>query len=95
MKHRIIALAAAGGLFLTAAAGFGAICARQKAAGRYVLGEYGGRVAVYCPAEGSAPRRVTDIPVELLPRPDREQLRDGIAVGDGRELAMLLEDLGS
>ena len=62
---------------------------------KYRLGDYGGRVAVYCPGEGTLPREITAIPVQLLPAADRAQLREGIPARDGRELAMLLEDLGS
>lgn len=61
----------------------------------FVLGEYGGCVAVYSPAKSGVPRRVTEIPVQLLPSADRTQLKLGIPVRDDRELITLLEDLGS
>lgn len=61
----------------------------------FVLGEYGGCVAVYSPLQSGVPRRVTDIAVQLLPSADRVQLKNGIPVRDDRELLTLLEDLGS
>ena len=68
---------------------------RETAAvGEYVLSEYGGRVAVFCPRQGTAPRQITAIEVGLLPTTDRLQLQSGIPVVNAVELAMLLEDLG-
>ena len=61
----------------------------------YRLAERDGVVAVFSPAGAAEPREITDIRVELLPSADRERLRSGIPAGDPRELAMLLEDLGS
>ena len=61
----------------------------------YRLADYGGRVAVYGPGESALPGRITSIHVQLLPAADRAQLREGIPARDGRELAMLLEALGS
>jgi len=61
----------------------------------YLVGEYGGCLAVFDAAAGETPREVTDVRVEHLPSADRLQLREGISVRDEKELAMLLEDLGS
>ena len=59
------------------------------------LAERDGVVAVFSPAGSELPREITDIRVALLPAADRERLQAGILAGDRRELAMLLEDLGS
>ena len=61
----------------------------------YRLAERDGVVAVFSPAGAQTPQEITDIRVRLLPAADRERLRTGIPAGDPRELAMLLEDLGS
>ena len=45
--------------------------------------------------DAGAPARLTPIRVRLLPAEDRLRLREGIPARDRRELAMLLEDLGS
>ena len=60
----------------------------------YILADYGGHVAVFCPQRGGAPRQVTAIEVQHLPAADRLQLQNGIPVDSTVELAMLLEDLG-
>ena len=60
----------------------------------YILADYGGRVAVFSPQRGSAPRRVTAIEVQHLPAVDRQLLKSGIPALNDLELAMLLEDLG-
>ena len=61
----------------------------------YRLADYGGRVAVYGPGGSALPGKITAIHVQLLPAADRAQLRNGIPARDRREVAMLLEDLGS
>ena len=61
----------------------------------FCLAERDGVVAVFSPAGSEQPREITDIRVALLPAADRERLQAGILAGDRRELAMLLEDLGS
>ena len=61
----------------------------------YRLAELDGRVAVYTAGEAGALARLTPIRVRLLPSEDRLRLREGIPARDGRELAILLEDLGS
>ena len=60
----------------------------------YVLADYGGHVAVFCPQRGHLPREITTIEVQHLPSADRLQLQNGIPVASAVELAMLLEDLG-
>ena len=95
MKRRWIPLLGGAGAVLTAAALLLALGGRTEPAAEYRLADYGGRVAVYGPGESETPRRVTAIRVQLLPAADRVQLREGIPAKDGRELAMLLEDLGS
>ena len=61
----------------------------------YRLAELDGQVAVYAAGDAGAPARLTPIRVRLLPAEDRLRLREGIPARDRRELAMLLEDLGS
>lgn len=63
--------------------------------GEYVLGEYGGCVAVYRPEDTVLPEQVTDIEIRLLPAADRRELAEGIVVQTREELLLLLEDLGS
>ena len=87
----ICVLAAAGSFAL----GTQRMAKEQTVLNDFVLGEYGGCVAVYSPVESGVPRRVTDIRVQLLPSADRTQLENGIPVRDDRELITLLEDLGS
>lgn len=98
MKKRwIAALTAAGVLGAGLLAVRGAAPAGEaepEAAGKYVLGEYGGKVAVFCPKLGELPRRITAIEVGTLPALDRERLQSGIPVDDRTTLTMLLEDLG-
>ena len=93
MRKRWISLLGGGGVLLAAALLLPG--RRTPPPAEYRLADYGGRVAVYGPGESGAPRRVTPICVQLLPAADRAQLREGIPARDGRELAMLLEDLGS
>ena len=62
---------------------------------RYILGEYGGRVAVYSAETSAPPREITAIWVRYLPSADRDGLREGIPAADDLALAALLEDLGS
>lgn len=61
----------------------------------FVLGEYGGRVAVYGAGADAMPRKVTSIWVHYLPAADRNALKKGIRAADELVLAALLEDLGS
>ena len=61
----------------------------------YVLGEYGGRAAVFESGNFTQPVLVTNIQTAALRENDRQLLRAGIAVGSEEELAQLLEDLGS
>lgn len=61
----------------------------------YVLGEYGGRAAVFSEGNFAEPVLVTNIQTASLRENDRQMLRAGIAVGSEEELARLLEDLGS
>ena len=64
-------------------------------ASRYVLGEYGGRAAVFASGDFTEPVLVTNIQTASLRENDRLKLAAGIAVGSEEELARLLEDLGS
>ena len=95
-------------LMITAGTGLAVLCAglllqpappeeetrETLSAAEYVLADYGGHVAVFCPQRGHLPREVTAIEVQLLPSADRLQLQNGIPVASAVELAMLLEDLG-
>lgn len=97
MKKRWIAAGLAGGLLLGAGAlaGEGPKQETEHAdTEEYVLAEYSGKVAVFCPQKGTLPRQITAIEVQLLPSADRALLQTGIPVEDTRALAMLLEDLG-
>ena len=57
----------------------------------YLLGEYGGRVAVLAP-DTREPEMIFDIFLRTLPEPDRELLREGIRVETYEELTRLIED---
>ena len=63
----------------------------------YILREKDGRVAVYyeTPVSGIDLKEVTPILIEGLRNEDRERLKKGIPVASKRELAHVLEDLGS
>lgn len=61
----------------------------------YRLAERDGVVAVFSSSGAEEPEEITDIRVSLLPAADRERLQTGIPALDQRELAKLLEDLGS
>lgn len=57
----------------------------------YILGEYGGRLAVYRAGE-QEPATVLDVYLGLLPPADAQALRQGIPVEDRAELERRLED---
>ena len=61
----------------------------------YALRDYGGHVAVFCPAEAQEPILVTDISVETLPAGDRRDLQNGLGAGDYEEMIAILEGLSS
>ena len=57
----------------------------------YILGEYGGRLAVYRAGE-QEPATVLDVYLGLLPPADAQALRQGIPMEDRAELERRLED---
>ncbi len=58
----------------------------------FVLGEHGGRLALFR-EHCSKPYRILDMPVYLLPEADKEALQSGgITVATEEELQKLLED---
>ena len=57
----------------------------------YVVGEYGGRLAVF-PFGADWPRTVTEVRLDTLPLHDADLLRQGIEVYSENELQSLLED---
>lgn len=59
----------------------------------YVVKEYGGKIAVFCPDEDQ-PIAVYEVYVHLLPENDIEILRKGIKVDDDYTLIKTLEDFG-
>lgn len=76
----------------SAPAVFSAQSAESTADPGYTVTAYEGRVAVF---RGDTLLRLTDTPVEALPKADRARLYDGIAVDSDKELKILLEDLCS
>lgn len=76
----------------SAPAAVSAQSARETVAQSYTVAAYDGRVAVYL---GDTLLRVTDTPVDSLPKADRVRLYDGIAVNSEKELKRMLEDLCS
>ena len=57
----------------------------------YILGEYGGRLAVYRAGE-QEPATVLDVYLGLLPPADAQALRQGIPMEDRAELERRLEE---
>ena len=57
--------------------------------------DYQGKIAVYSSMEAQTPQYVTDFDTAVLPRQDREMLKEGIGLRNEEELQMLLEDYGS
>jgi hypothetical protein len=106
MKRLILIVLAAGGLLGAAVllsrtqtpraveTMAGAPAETPRSAG-FVLGEYGGRVAVYGAEADAPPREITSIWVHYLPSADRNALKKGISAANELALAALLEDLGS
>jgi len=62
---------------------------------RYLVKAFGGQVAVYAEGQTSSPKYVTGIPVQSLPKADRDKLEEGIPIYSEPELTRILEDLGS
>lgn len=60
----------------------------------YVLGEYGGRLAVFS-SGSSNPDLVFNVYLQSLPALDRTQLESGITAKDYAELVSLIEDFTS
>ena len=67
----------------------------QEVRAPYLLGEAGGYVAVFDPADRGHPLRVTEIEMSSLRTLDRERIAAGLPIGSREELAGVLEDLGS
>lgn len=82
---------AAAALLLTAA--LPRQSAGETAVDPFLVGSYGGNVAVFVGGERSLPRQVTGVRIDTLPRADAEQLREGIGLDGEEALARLLEDL--
>lgn len=63
----------------------------------FLVCDEGGRVAVYCIADGppQAAPQVYDIYVNLLPEADALRLKQGILLAGPEEVQRLLEDLGA
>ncbi len=57
----------------------------------YVVKEHIGFVAVFVPGS-QTPEYISDMPVNLLPKADRDLLSQGIGVQSEQELSALLED---
>ena len=65
--------------------------AAQVSPTRWIISEYGGKLAVF--AEGKElPDRVYDIYVRHLPQLDQELLSQGIPANNAEELRQILED---
>lgn len=62
---------------------------------KYIVREYMGMIAVFSGEDENKILTLTDYPVSVLPKADRESLSEGIAINDDKELAMLLEDYQS
>lgn len=63
----------------------------------YLLGVYEGCLAVFCEKEGNQIMLTekTDIPIDVLPLAEQQQLREGIRVNGEENLAKLLADYTS
>ena len=84
--------AAAGQSGLPARAASGGAEISSPGSTEFLLTERKGEVCVYA---GDDLISSTGIPVQALPRQDREELRRGIRARGERELAALLEDFGA
>lgn len=60
---------------------------------KYLVKEHMGMVAVF--SEGGQMIKLTDFPVATLPKADRDELAEGVAIDSDVELALLLEDYSS
>ena len=69
--------------------------APASADGAYLLREWEGYIAVFCPPGAETPTTITDIRVRSLPLSDRLSLTGGVSAADYREVVRLLEDYGS
>lgn len=63
--------------------------------GKYIVRDYGGRLAVYRVNQPDRPVYLLDIYTGALPEADRSALQDGILLQTEEELSQLLEDYGS
>lgn len=64
-------------------------------AGKYVVRDYGGRLAVYLSDRPDTPAYLLDVYTSALPEADRTALEKGIILQTDEELSRLLEDYGS
>lgn len=76
----------------SAPAAVSAHSAEEPTESGYTVTVYDGRVAVY---QGDTLLRLTDTPVDSLPKADRVRLYDGITVNSDKELKTILEDFCS
>lgn len=60
---------------------------------KYIVREHMGMVAVFSP--DSQIIKLTDFPVAVLPKADRDELAEGVEIESDTELALLLEDYSS
>ena len=63
--------------------------------GKYIVRDYGGRLAVYRVNEPNRPVYLLDIYTGALPEADRSALQNGIVLHTEEDLSQLLEDYGS
>ena len=63
--------------------------------GKYIVRDYGGRLAVYRVSEPDRPVYLLDVYTGALPEADRSALQEGILLHTEEELSQLLEDYGS
>lgn len=104
-RLRLITLLAAAAMILAVAAGFSRQAKpveklntpieKTEKAPKYIVREHLGMVAVFDGANDTEPIKTSDTPVWTLPKADRDELVEGIAVNSDDELARLLEDFYS
>lgn len=76
----------------SAPAAVSAHSAEEPTESGYTVAAHDGRVAIF---RGDILLRVTDTPIESLPKADRVRLYDGITVDSEKELKRMIEDLCS
>ncbi|UOO37023.1 BofC C-terminal domain-containing protein [Oscillospiraceae bacterium CM] len=91
----MLILLAATAVIQDVSAGTPAVQADNQETGRYVIGAYNGRVAVFFGGDRKAPVIETTIDISSLRAVDRQKLDQGIDAATYEDVLRLLEDFSS